>query len=357
MSFRFFRRINIIPGLTLNLSKSGPSLSVGPRGAKHTIGRKGTTTTVGLPGTGFHYTKRRTRKVKSDQRDDDSGLIVDRERRAAEDVSTIGNHENADGAESSTRDGVLLLRALLAFERGRLQEACSILSELDRVSDAAWLKGMIHLQQNQAAAAAASLEEALDRSGSLGALFSLQKVTANVSLPITPEISTIITPNETGTLLALAEAYQRQGDLSSAHKTLSRRIAKHGCHPIVAISIAEITLEAIEHHMPVSSLETIKDCLQVESTDPVVSATLLLYCARCHLQGDDYVSAIEAYEKVKAEAPSASNLQKTAWYELALTYLEMGDGTSCRKLLAGLYAIDRDFADVADRLTKRSKIR
>jgi len=113
--------------------------------------------------------------VKSDQRDDDSGLIVNRERRAAEDVSTIGNHENADGAESSTRDGVLLLRALLAFERGRLQEACSILSELDRVSDAAWLKGMIHLQQNQAAAAAASLEEALDRSGSLGALFSYKK--------------------------------------------------------------------------------------------------------------------------------------------------------------------------------------
>jgi len=41
MGFRFFRRMKIAPGLTLNLSKSGPSLSFGPRGAKVTVGRRG----------------------------------------------------------------------------------------------------------------------------------------------------------------------------------------------------------------------------------------------------------------------------------------------------------------------------
>ncbi|MBW1922508.1 MAG: DUF4236 domain-containing protein [Deltaproteobacteria bacterium] len=38
MAFRFWRRIRIAPGVTLNLSKSGGSLSFGPRGAKFTIG-------------------------------------------------------------------------------------------------------------------------------------------------------------------------------------------------------------------------------------------------------------------------------------------------------------------------------
>ncbi len=38
MNFRCWRRIKIVPGVTLNLSKSGASLSLGPRGAHYTIG-------------------------------------------------------------------------------------------------------------------------------------------------------------------------------------------------------------------------------------------------------------------------------------------------------------------------------
>jgi len=56
MSFRFWRRIRLAPGVTLNLSKSGGSLSFGPRGAKVTIGGRGRRATVGIPGTGLFYT-------------------------------------------------------------------------------------------------------------------------------------------------------------------------------------------------------------------------------------------------------------------------------------------------------------
>ena len=41
MSFRFQRRINIGPGLRLNMSKSGVSTSVGRKGAWLTFGNKG----------------------------------------------------------------------------------------------------------------------------------------------------------------------------------------------------------------------------------------------------------------------------------------------------------------------------
>jgi uncharacterized protein DUF4236 len=57
MGFNFSKRIKIAPGVTLNLSKSGVSTSIGPRGAKLTLGsRRGTRATVGLPGTGLSYT-------------------------------------------------------------------------------------------------------------------------------------------------------------------------------------------------------------------------------------------------------------------------------------------------------------
>lgn len=53
---RFFRRIDIAPGTTLNLARRGPSVTVGMRGAHLTVGRGGIRKTVGLPGSGAYYT-------------------------------------------------------------------------------------------------------------------------------------------------------------------------------------------------------------------------------------------------------------------------------------------------------------
>lgn len=50
---RLFRRVRIAPGVTMNLSKSGPSLSFCARGAHLTVGRSGIRKTVGIPGTGI----------------------------------------------------------------------------------------------------------------------------------------------------------------------------------------------------------------------------------------------------------------------------------------------------------------
>jgi hypothetical protein len=48
-NFRFYRRISIFPGLSVNVSKSGPSLTVGMRGAHVTVGGNGIRRTVGIP--------------------------------------------------------------------------------------------------------------------------------------------------------------------------------------------------------------------------------------------------------------------------------------------------------------------
>ena len=54
--FRFRQSFKIIPGVRLNLSGSGASISLGPRGLHYTIGPHGTRTTVGLPGSGISWT-------------------------------------------------------------------------------------------------------------------------------------------------------------------------------------------------------------------------------------------------------------------------------------------------------------
>src|SRR5260370_23332283 len=58
MGFRFYRGVSIIPGVRVNLSRRGPSLSIGHRGAWYTIGPRGRRVTLGLPGTGLYWTER-----------------------------------------------------------------------------------------------------------------------------------------------------------------------------------------------------------------------------------------------------------------------------------------------------------
>jgi len=55
MGFRFQKRIRILPGVRINLSKGGVSTSLGPRGADVNIGKDGVTTNAGIPGTGISY--------------------------------------------------------------------------------------------------------------------------------------------------------------------------------------------------------------------------------------------------------------------------------------------------------------
>ena len=52
---RFQKRLRILPGLRINLSKSGASTTLGPRGAGVNIGKDGITTNAGLPGSGLSY--------------------------------------------------------------------------------------------------------------------------------------------------------------------------------------------------------------------------------------------------------------------------------------------------------------
>ncbi len=58
MGFRFRRSIKLAPGLRLNVSKSGVSMSAGLRGASVSMGKNGVYGNVGVPGTGVSYRKR-----------------------------------------------------------------------------------------------------------------------------------------------------------------------------------------------------------------------------------------------------------------------------------------------------------
>ena len=56
MPLRFRKRITLFPGVKLNLSKGGMSISVGKRGFTLNFSKRGIRQTTGVPGSGISYT-------------------------------------------------------------------------------------------------------------------------------------------------------------------------------------------------------------------------------------------------------------------------------------------------------------
>jgi hypothetical protein len=79
MPFRFRRTFKILPGVKINVSKSGMSVTVGPKGYHLTFGKQGIRQTIDFPGEGLSHTKilfkddddKRKGNNQSEKRDDD----------------------------------------------------------------------------------------------------------------------------------------------------------------------------------------------------------------------------------------------------------------------------------------------
>lgn len=56
MPFRFRKTYKILPGVRLNLSKGGVSVSVGPKGYRLNFGKQGVRQTIDFPGEGLSHT-------------------------------------------------------------------------------------------------------------------------------------------------------------------------------------------------------------------------------------------------------------------------------------------------------------
>ncbi len=57
-SMKYRKRIKVIPGVNLNISRRGISTTIGPRGLNVNIGKKGAFLNTGIPGTGLYDRKK-----------------------------------------------------------------------------------------------------------------------------------------------------------------------------------------------------------------------------------------------------------------------------------------------------------
>jgi hypothetical protein len=194
MPLRFWRRIRLATGVTLNLSKSTASLSLGPRGAKYTISPHGNRATAGLTGTGLFYTVH-DRKRASRGGAAPATAVPQRDR------LTLGFFQRLMTPAEERR----FIDGIRALNEGEQDAALASLEEARDLPDAAWMAGMIRLRREELDRAKAHFQHALDRLEDLGALFQKYEIAAQASLPITEDIFAHVFPRERGTRWALVE--------------------------------------------------------------------------------------------------------------------------------------------------------
>ena len=241
MGFRFFKRIGLTKGVTLNLSKSGGSVSVGPQGAKLTLGPQGARVTFGIPGTGLFYTTNfslgKLGKMfgGSSQAEATETAHTRTPAEARPATPTPAETENAQATKETLNqlnvpdDQKALADGCKALADGNEDAAFSRLQNATHLADGAFLAGILALKRERFAEAVQYLATAVEKEAELGRNLSNYGVGATLSLPITEEVTAHITPTVHGALLALAEAYQAQEKIPEAIACLER-LQQHRTH-------------------------------------------------------------------------------------------------------------------------------
>ncbi|RMF73799.1 MAG: DUF4236 domain-containing protein [Acidobacteria bacterium] len=344
MSFRFWRRIRIAPGVTLNLSKSGGSLSFGPRGAKFTIGPRGKRATVGIPGTGLFYTAT-VPGGRSGARRMASGWAPDVPTVRPEDRLTLGFFKRLITPD----DEKALVDGCRELALGNEEEALEHLEKAVHLADGAYLAGFLALKQERLEEAANYLEAAAEKPSGLGRYFSKYGISATMSLPITDEVSAHVGSDLRGVLLGLVEVYQRQERWKDAIACLERLQRLEPDDVVVKLSLAELLLDAHPGDKSVCR-KVVRLAEGIENETPV-HAALLLYKAKA-LGGLGLLDAARESLTLalRRRKGRSEKLLRALRYERALVYEDLGQRRRARADLERLYAEDPDYEDVAARL-------
>ncbi|KPP87899.1 MAG: Protein of unknown function (DUF4236) [Rhodobacteraceae bacterium HLUCCO07] len=337
MSFRFWRRIRLAPGVTLNLSKSTASLSLGPRGAKYTISPRGNRATAGLTGTGLFYTIH-DRKRAGRGGAAPSPAVPGRDR------LKLGFFQRLMSPAEERR----FIDGIRALNDGDQDAALAALEESSDLPDAAWMAGMIRLRREELDRAKAHFQNALGRIDDLGALFAKYEIAAQASLPITGDIFAHVLPRERGTRLALVEIAQLQGRHEEAMAHVERLLEIDPTDPVVLLSFAELALDTPDDRALMDRV--VRATVQVENETPLDTAILLYRGKALAALGlpDAAIDVLTQANRRRKDRPAA--LLHQVRYDRAVLYHDTGQRARARRAFERIYAADPEFEDVAERL-------
>lgn len=342
MGYRFWRRTKVMPGVTLNWSLSGPSVSVGSRGARLTFGKRGVRATAGIPGSGFFVSEKL------------GGSPKRRGKRTLRTTATAAPARNPLDLSflqklTTPQDEKDFVAGLKALAAGDEETALQSFAGSPHLADAMFLAGFLALKLDRLDEAETRFKQALALAGDLGALIAKYRMHMVYRMSITDELVVHILPDREGVLLALVEIMQRDERWQEAASDLQQLAAVAPDDPIVTLSLVEVMM-AEPGADKAACEEVVRRTADVDN-ESTLEAALLLYKGRALRRLGMATAARDALTaglRRKKDRPEA--LLHALRYERALVYEDLGQHRRSRQELERLYAKDPDYEDVAQRL-------
>lgn len=337
MGFRFYKRIKIMPGVSLNLSKSGPSLSIGPKGMKHTIGREGTRTTFSIPGTGIYYTISSSRTHKKN-------------------TSTNNSHRQSMPNTQSGFFSQLFMSAeekkfnsgLNAFIQGDNFTAKK--NFLDSNStDGYFMAGFISLGEKKYSEAEGYFDKCRGAISSLGKIANKINDKLEILLEVTDYIEAPIRLDKRGLALCCVEAYQNQGKYEKALKILEEIWNDNPSDKIVCLSLIDLVAVADEATAQILK-EIVEITKDVENDTPI--DTNILYLRSYALYRLDLVTAAvkELSKLIRKKKDRPEELILDIRYLRGQMYEELGEKAKAKKDYEFIFAQEPEYQDIQEKL-------
>jgi len=345
MGFRFFRRIKVAPGVTVNVSKSGLSTSFGPRGAKFTVGPKGVRKTAGIPGTGLYYTQQGGYGGGAGN----GGSVPKQQAPPAMPAVPPTLQLGFIQRLTTPDEEKAFIQGCRAVIDGNVGEALERFSQSRELADAAFMGGLTAFKLERYEEAEDYFLRALNSADRPGRLLEKYNLTAGAEMPITGEISAFIGADRRGLLLALAEVCQQLGKTGDALNCLFelRKLAPDDM--MVTLSLVEVYLDSGEDDP--AKMKAVQNLTRgIENESPIHGA-LLLYRARAMRKLGLRDAARDILTKtLRRKKDRPPELMHALRYERACVYEEQGRKSRAREELEKIYAEDPDYEDIAEKL-------
>jgi tetratricopeptide (TPR) repeat protein len=322
MTFRARKSIQIMPGVKLNLSKSGVSTSIGRRGATVNIGHGRVKSTVGIPGTGLSYSKSASTGSKSKS----AAAVRQQTSRASQPKLPAEDKKVLDAVGTGN------IAALDEIARtGKSEHALA----------AAMLAGLIAVDTNPAWARQ-MLEWVWSTGADPGASRLVTTYLSSMRLPvqITPEIEIDEALGRNLIGLMIAEWKQSDGDLLGAVDVVEQ-LEPTGA---AALSLSELYFELGRFQDVVELTDGL-----VNSDD--VTALLLVHRGIAFRGLGNSETAKLAFKEALRFRSRSSEVRFRALVERALTYHAEGKLGLARKDIDRIIAEDASYPGLAEALT------
>jgi tetratricopeptide (TPR) repeat protein len=363
---QFRRRINIAPGVQLNLSKGGISLSVGPRGMRYTFGRGKSDINIGLPGSGIYYRKhidlpgmgdkdkeaeaekapqkpaRKSRKARH------NALQEPREQAAVQET-VPALPQDASRTEEAFREGAVY------YLQGDYLSAFNIFSPLD---DDTYLADQLLMT----ALSASYLEEydtAIDSlialleagheplPGDPDSLTTIYLPDTTIQVPLTQFAHVEMPLNMTMAALLLAELLSAKGRHDEALDLIEGLFEASPGDQALLLSLADLYSQ--EHEFDKLHEVLVNNQHHVNADDDI-SLGLMYYWGVVLAVREMYDAADEVFKTAQRKAKHNDELMKLLMYAHADLYERTERAAEARKLFEHVYAMEPTFYDVADRV-------